>query len=55
MGPIARFLAEDHRRLEALLDRATAGPGPIDPVLFEPFRAGLLRHITRHSGRARRS
>ena len=45
MGPLARFLADDHRRLEALLDRATAGPGPIDPVLFEQFRAGLLRHI----------
>jgi hypothetical protein len=45
-GPLSRFLADDHRRLEALLDRATAGgPGPIDPVSFEEFRAGLLRHI----------
>jgi hypothetical protein len=45
MGPISRFLSDDHRRLEDLLERATAGPGPIDPVLFEQFRAGLLRHI----------
>ncbi len=45
MGPLSRFFADDHRRLEALLDRAAAGPGPIDPVLFEEFRAGLLRHI----------
>lgn len=44
-GPLSRFLADDHRRLEALLDRATAGPGPIDPVSYEEFRAGLLRHI----------
>lgn len=45
LGPIARFLAADHRRLEALLDRAAARPGAVDPALFEEFRAGLLRHI----------
>ena len=45
MGPISHFFAEDHRRIEAILDRATAGPGPIDAALFEEFRAGLLRHI----------
>ena len=45
MGPLSGFFADDHRRLEALLDRAAAGPGPIDPELFEQFRAGLLRHI----------
>jgi len=45
MGPLSRFFADDHRRIEALLDRATAGPGPIDPGSFEEFRAGLLRHI----------
>ncbi len=44
-GPIARYLTEDHRRLEELLARATAGPGRIDPELFAQFRAGLLRHI----------
>ena len=45
MGPISGLFADDHRRLEALLDRATAGSGSIDLVLFEQFRAGLLRHI----------
>jgi hypothetical protein len=45
VGPLYRFFAEDHRRLEGLLDRATAGSGPIDPQLFEEFRSGLLRHI----------
>ena len=45
MGPISVLLADDHRRLEALLDRATAGSGSIDLALFEQFRAGLLRHI----------
>ena len=45
MGPLSRFFADDHRRLEALLDRATAGGDAIDAVLFEEFRAGLLRHI----------
>lgn len=45
MGPISSVFADDHRRLEALLDGATAGLGPIDRELFEQFRAGLLRHI----------
>lgn len=44
-GPIARFLAADHRRLEALLAKATAGPGRIDDASYAEFRAGLLRHI----------
>jgi hypothetical protein len=44
MGPISRFLADDHRRLEALLDHAAA-TNPVDAALFEQFRAGLLRHI----------
>lgn len=43
--PIARYLTEDHRRLEELLARAMADPGRIDPELFAQFRAGLLRHI----------
>jgi len=45
VGAIAQFMATDHRRLEALLDRATAGPDIVDAELFEQFRAGLLRHI----------
>lgn len=44
MGPISQFMADDHRRLEALLERAAAA-SPIDSALFEQFRAGLLRHI----------
>jgi hypothetical protein len=44
-GPLYRFFAADHRRLEALLDRALAGEGPLDLAPFAAFRAGLLRHI----------
>lgn len=44
-GPIARFLSEDHDRLEALLSEATADPDRIEPVAYETFRASLLRHI----------
>jgi hypothetical protein len=44
-GPLFRFFAGDHRRLDDVLRRATAVPGCVDPVLFEEFRAGLLRHI----------
>ncbi len=45
LGSIARFLTEDHRRLEQLFDRADAQGGDIDSVPYEEFRAGLLRHI----------
>jgi hypothetical protein len=45
MGELARYLTADHRRLEALLDRATAEAQRIDAGLFEQFRSGLLRHI----------
>lgn len=44
-GPLHRFLAGDHRRLDDLLERATAAPGRVDAALFEEFRGGLLRHI----------
>ena len=44
-GPIHRFLADDHRRLEALLDRATADPARVDRAAYAAFRAGLLKHI----------
>jgi len=40
MGPIARYLADDHMRLDALLTR-----GASDPAAFADFRKGLLRHI----------
>src|SRR5574337_2050411 len=45
VGSIARFLTEDHQRLEELLDRAGLQGGAIDSVPYEEFRAGLLRHI----------
>lgn len=38
-GPIARYLANDHARLEALLARGA------DPNAYADFRKGLLRHI----------
>lgn len=40
MGPIARYLADDHARLDALLMR-----GSSDPAAYADFRRGLLRHI----------
>ena len=40
MGALAQFLLDDHRRLEALLDRAETDGGA-----YEQFREGLLRHI----------
>jgi len=39
------YLANDHRRLEAALARATIHSGLIEPTAYSEFRAGLLRHI----------
>jgi hypothetical protein len=39
------LLADDHRRLDALLERATANAGRIDCEAYAEFRAGLLKHI----------
>jgi hypothetical protein len=44
-GPIHRLLSDDHRRLDALLDRATADPEKTDHSAYAEFRAGLLKHI----------
>lgn len=44
-GPLARLLADDHDRLDALLARARAPGGAVDMEVYERFRAGLLRHI----------
>jgi hypothetical protein len=44
-GPLHRYLAEDHARLDALLYRSTAEPHVVDLGAYEQFRAGLLRHI----------
>ncbi|HEY6198365.1 MAG TPA: hemerythrin domain-containing protein [Candidatus Binatia bacterium] len=44
-GKIHLYLADDHRRLEMLLARATADPENIDPASYAGFRTGLLKHI----------
>ena len=43
-GPIARYLVDDHRRLDRLLTSALAGDA-IDLPSYEAFRQGLLRHV----------
>lgn len=40
MGDISAFLAADHDRLDALLQRAD-----VDLAAYEAFRRGLLRHV----------
>lgn len=44
-GPITRFLAEDHRRLDALLHSAVVDSVLMDESTYREFREGLLRHI----------
>jgi len=44
-GPIARWMSDDHARLDALLRRAFATPGAVDLEAYAAFREGLLRHI----------
>lgn len=44
LGAIARYLEDDHRRLDALLTRAISAE-PFDRAAFAAFRAGLLRHM----------
>lgn len=44
-GPVHRFFATDHRRLDALLRRSVSGAGALDLEAFGEFRAGILRHI----------
>ncbi len=39
------FFTDDHRRIEDLLDRATADLDHIDMDLYNQFRIGLLTHI----------
>jgi hypothetical protein len=45
MGPLTRYLAEDHARLDALLTRSVRRDDGMDMDAFDDFRAGLLRHI----------
>ena len=44
-GKIHHYLADDHRRLDALLERATADPEKFDVAAYAEFRSGLLKHI----------
>ena len=44
-GKIYRYLADDHARLDGLLQRATIQPNTIEPSAYAEFRAGLLKHI----------
>lgn len=44
-GELARYLSDDHDRLDALLERAAARPGEVDPEPFAEFRKGIVRHI----------
>jgi hypothetical protein len=44
-GAVHRLLADDHGRLERLLDRATAEPDAVAAGDYAEFRKGLLRHI----------
>lgn len=43
--PIHQFFENDHRRIEALLEKATQNPNAIDIELYHQFRTGLLKHI----------
>ena len=43
--PVYRFLADDHARLDLLLQRAFADPNRIDLQAYSEFRSGLLKHI----------
>ncbi len=44
-GKIHRYLGDDHRRLDVLLERAVADLKNIDAAAYAQFRAGLLKHI----------
>lgn len=45
-GRLYRFLADDHARLDALLQRTIASPGELNRAAYAEFRAGLLKHIS---------
>jgi hemerythrin superfamily protein len=44
-GPLYQFFADDHKRLEKLLNQATSNPKEIELTSYEEFRKGLLKHI----------
>ena len=44
-GKLYKYFESDHKRLEALLNRATEKAGTLEMTAYGEFRAGLLRHI----------
>src|SRR5512143_4161688 len=44
-GPLSTYLANDHDRLDRLMEKALAVPGTVDRDTYGEFRRGLLRHI----------
>jgi hypothetical protein len=44
-GKIHGYLADDHRRLDGLLDRVISDSETIDAAAYGQFRSGLLKHI----------
>jgi Hemerythrin HHE cation binding domain len=44
-GVIARYLEDDHARIDDALRRAARADGQIDPAAYAEFRGALLRHI----------
>jgi len=44
-GPLFTYFADDHRRLEELLNRAAAHPDEFEMSTYAQFRSGLLKHI----------
>src|SRR6187399_134888 len=45
-GPVARYLEDDHARIDATLHRALDSSDRIEPEAYAEFRAALLRHIS---------
>jgi hypothetical protein len=45
VGPIYRYLEEDHNRLDGFLRRSITPSGEVDRDSWDLFRGGLLRHI----------
>lgn len=43
--PLHQFFTQDHRRIDDLLECATANPEQIDNTIYRQFRIGLLTHI----------
>lgn len=43
--PLFDFFEKDHRRIEALLDKATENPDEYQMDYYGRFRTGLLKHI----------